>query len=239
MGPTYLSWFLAILGFCFLKELLSLTKPSGKFRLFAALPLSPVLYLSILTANKNILIINSELLTLFFITFIFFGCLISQMGIFFSISFTYILASTCVFQLLLISDFFTQNYSFIYFLASIVIASDTGGYVFGRLIGGPKPFKKLSAGKTISGYIGGLISCVFLCFFWSNDYGLKQQYLIYCGLILGLSVQFGDLVESFFKRKIGVKDSGNIFPGHGGFLDRFDGFIASVFVAYVLSFFLI
>ena len=148
------------------------------------------------------------------------------------------MASTCVFQLFLISDFFTQNYSFIYFLASIVIASDTGGYVFGRLIGGPKPFKKLSAGKTISGYIGGLISCVFLCFFWSNDYGLKQQYLIYYGLILGLSVQFGDLVESFFKRKIDVKDSGNIFPGHGGFLDRFDGFIASVFVAYVLSFFL-
>ena len=239
MGQAYLSWSLAILGYFFLKELLSLKKSRGKYRLFAALPLSPVLYLSILTANKNILIINSELLTLFFITFIFFGCLISQMGIFFSISFSYILASTCVFQLFLISDFFTQNYSFIYFLASIVIASDTGGYVFGRLIGGPKPFKKLSAGKTISGYIGGLISCVFLCFFWSNDYGLKQQYLIYYGLILGLSVQFGDLVESFFKRKIGVKDSGNIFPGHGGFLDRFDGFIASVFVAYVLSFFLI
>ncbi len=78
-----------------------------------------------------------------------------------------------------------------------------------------------------------------MSFFWSNDYGLKQQYLIYYGLILGLSVQFGDLAESFFKRKIGVKDSGNIFPGHGGFLDRFDGFIASVFVAYVLSFFLI
>ena len=78
-----------------------------------------------------------------------------------------------------------------------------------------------------------------MSFFWANDYGLAQQYLVYYGLILGLSVQFGDLVESFFKRKIGVKDSGNIFPGHGGFLDRFDGFIASVFVAYVLSFFLI
>ena len=239
MGQPYLSWSLAILGFCFLKELLSLRKSNGKYYLFAALPLSPVLYLSILTANKNILIINSELLTLFFIIIIFFGCLISQMGIFFSISFSYILASTSLFQLFLISDFFIQNYSFIYFLASIVIASDTGGFVFGRLIGGPKPFKRLSPGKTISGYFGGLISCVFLSFFWSNDYGLKQQYLICCGLILGLSAQFGDLVESLFKRKIGVKDSGHIFPGHGGFLDRFDGFIASVFIAYVLSFFLI
>ena len=239
MGQFYLSWSLAILGFCFLKELLSLTKSIGKYRLFMALPLSPVLYLFILTANKNIFTLNSEFLTLFFVTIIFFGCLISQMGIFFSISFSYILASTCVFQLFLISDFLTQNYSFIYFLASIVIASDTGGYVFGRLIGGPKPFKRLSPGKTISGYMGGLVSCGLLSFFWPTDYGLKQQYLIYCGLILGLSVQFGDLVESFFKRKIGVKDSGNIFPGHGGFLDRFDGFIASVFVAYVLSFFLI
>ena len=221
-----------------MKELLSLAKSSGKYRLFATLPFSPLLYLAILTFNKNVPIINSELLTLLFVTIIFVGCLISQMGIFFSVSFSYILTSTSLFQLFLISDFFTQNYSVIYFLASIVIASDTGGFVFGRLIGGPKPFKRLSPGKTISGYLGGLISCAFLSFFWPYDYGLKLQYLICCGLILGLSTQFGDLVESLFKRKIGVKDSGHVFPGHGGFLDRFDGFIASVFVAYVLSFFL-
>ena len=105
-------------------------------------------------------------------------------------------------------------------------------------MGGPKPFKSISPKKTASGYLGGIVSAILLSYYWPFKYGLQNEFFILFGVLLSLSVQIGDLLESIFKRTINVKDTGNLFPGHGGLLDRFDGFIASVFLIYVLSFFM-
>ncbi len=113
-----------------------------------------------------------------------------------------------------------------------VWATDTGAYVCGRTIGGPKLIPRISPNKTWAGLIGGggwamLVGGVFAV--W-NEYSLAGFLL--CSLILAFVAQAGDLWESWVKRCFGAKDSSAIIPGHGGLLDRVDGLLfASVFVA--------
>jgi len=113
----------------------------------------------------------------------------------------------------------------------ICIFSDTGGYVVGKLIGGKK-LTKISPNKTVSGSIGSFIFSLFPIFIFEIqnqiyfelvDYNVLLLILI-C-LFLSLICQLGDLFISFFKRKAKTKDTGTILPGHGGLLDRIDGFI--------------
>ncbi len=219
-------------------ELLFLGKISKNNIFLLALPFLSPIYMGLLFINMDLLVFSNELLTGGFIFFTFFLCLICRLGTFFSVVFIYILLSICLFQLSLISDFLKNNYSFIFFFVAMVVVADTSGYVFGKLIGGPKPFKILSPGKTFSGYLGGLIMCLLISLFWPIDFNLQRETLVIFGVLFCVSVQFGDLLESIFKRKINIKDSGSFFPGHGGFLDRFDGFISSVFVLYIISFIL-
>ncbi len=118
----------------------------------------------------------------------------------------------------------------------LIIATDAGGYFVGKLIGGPKLFPSISPNKTWSGTIGGWVMAIIILtgfsFFWRD--GLPTMYLILYALAISVFSQLGDLSISSLKRKVGVKDSSNLLPGHGGFLDRFDGFIG----AGVLIFFL-
>lgn len=117
-------------------------------------------------------------------------------------------------------------------LVPAVIGTDIGAYFTGRLVGGPKLAPRVSPNKTWSGAIGGVVSAIIL--------GLVTIYLFHGDLVphsefemvlmlAGLSVcsQIGDLVESWLKRRAGRKDSGNLIPGHGGLLDRFDGFLGA------------
>lgn len=111
-------------------------------------------------------------------------------------------------------------------LLLIIAGADIGAWFFGRLIGGDKMWERLSAGKTWSGQISGILCGTFA----SIMYGLLgadtfMPQLLWIGISVSLMSQYGDLTASYIKRTLGIKDFGTIIPGHGGILDRFDGWI--------------
>jgi phosphatidate cytidylyltransferase len=124
----------------------------------------------------------------------------------------------------------------ILWLFAIVWASDIGAYTFGRLIGGPKLAPALSPNKTWAG-AGGSLFCVALAG-WAIGaaMGMPAGRVVVISLIVAVGAQLGDLAESAAKRWFGVKDSGNLIPGHGGLLDRLDSLLtASVVLALCLA----
>jgi phosphatidate cytidylyltransferase len=118
----------------------------------------------------------------------------------------------------------------------VVWVTDIGGYFAGRGIGGPKLWPRVSPKKTWAGAIGGFVaSLVVAGGFAAFDLG-KTGPLLMLGAMLSIVSQFGDLFESAVKRRFGVKDSSHIIPGHGGLLDRLDGFVAAVVIAAIFGF---
>lgn len=115
--------------------------------------------------------------------------------------------------------------------------NDTGAYLAGRSMGRRKLFERISPNKTWEGFIGGVVLAVIAGGILSHYFGVFPVWSWMCmALIIGIFGTFGDLVESMLKRNVGVKDSGNILPGHGGLLDRFDGlFIAAPLVYLFLK----
>jgi phosphatidate cytidylyltransferase len=115
----------------------------------------------------------------------------------------------------------------ILWLFLVVWAADIGGYVFGRLIGGPKLAPNISPGKTWAGTMGGFLAATAISGLFSKTLGGNHGmlFLAVAGLAIGFVAQIGDLFESYFKRKFDVKDSGAIIPGHGGILDRIDSIL--------------
>jgi phosphatidate cytidylyltransferase len=121
------------------------------------------------------------------------------------------------------------------FLVAVVWGTDIGAYVSGRLIGGRKMAPKISPGKTWSGAIGGLvIGGVCGALLAAGGHGIVLGVLP-AALLLSCCAQAGDLAESAVKRHLGVKDSGNTIPGHGGLFDRVDGFLAAAPLAAILA----
>ena len=107
-------------------------------------------------------------------------------------------------------------------LIGVVIATDVFGYLVGRAIGGPKVWPPLSPNKTWSGVIGGWVAAA-LCGVGLAMYTGNAVLLVPLAIAMAVAAQLGDLAESAVKRRAGVKDASNLIPGHGGFLDRFDG----------------
>lgn len=129
------------------------------------------------------------------------------------------------------------SFSYIIYLFSIVWSTDIGGYVFGKLIGGKKLAPKISPKKTYAGFIGGLIIAFVVTSAYLYLIHNITSILVFGIFILSIISQYGDLFESFIKRKFNVKDSGNILPGHGGILDRVDGLIiAAIAMSMMLQF---
>mgnify|MGYP001248145494 FL=1 len=118
------------------------------------------------------------------------------------------------------------NYKLFFFYAIFVsIGSDLGGYIFGNIFKGKK-LTKISPNKTISGVIGAFIFSILIIPIFYNDLKFININLLFLATILISTIsQFGDLSISFLKRLAKVKDTGNIFPGHGGVLDRIDGML--------------
>jgi phosphatidate cytidylyltransferase len=121
------------------------------------------------------------------------------------------------------------------FIMLVVWATDIGGYFAGRGIGGPKLWPRVSPKKTWAGAIGGLAASLVIAAGFAA-FGLgKAGPLLLLGAVLSIASQLGDLFESAVKRRFGVKDSSHIIPGHGGLLDRLDGFVAAVVMAAILG----
>lgn len=116
-----------------------------------------------------------------------------------------------------------------------VMATDTGAYYAGHLLGGPKIWPRVSPKKTWAGSLGGLaaaLAACLLCALWLGGPGIGSWLVL--GLCLSVASQMGDFIESGLKRASGVKDSGAILPGHGGLLDRIDGLLPALLV-YALA----
>jgi phosphatidate cytidylyltransferase len=123
------------------------------------------------------------------------------------------------------------------FVIVIVIASDTAGFLFGRVLGGPKLWPRLSPNKTWAGMIGALVaSSIIGALFWMAVPGASAVRLAAAGVVLSLAAQGGDLAESALKRRFGAKDSSSLIPGHGGIMDRVDGLVAAAAVVGLATF---
>ncbi len=108
-------------------------------------------------------------------------------------------------------------------------ASDTGAYFMGTKFGKTKLFERVSPKKSWEGSIGGFVASMIVAYVLSLYFhDLKVWQWFGCGAIIVVAGTYGDLVESLFKRSIKIKDSASTIPGHGGFLDRFDGLLLSV-----------
>jgi phosphatidate cytidylyltransferase len=122
------------------------------------------------------------------------------------------------------------------FVLLVVWATDIGGYFAGRLIGGPKLWMRVSPKKTWAGAIGGFVASLGVAGgFAAFGFG-KTLPLLLLGTALSVASQFGDLFESAVKRRFGVKDSSHLIPGHGGLMDRLDGFVAAIVLAALFGF---
>ncbi|MDD2196597.1 MAG: phosphatidate cytidylyltransferase [Bacteroidales bacterium] len=116
----------------------------------------------------------------------------------------------------------------------LIWANDTGAYILGTSIGRNKMFPRISPKKSWEGLIGGIFSTLLTAWILSLFFiEVSLFHWIAIGLITAVMGVFGDLVESMFKRSIGVKDSGKFLPGHGGFLDRFDCILLSAPIVFV------
>ena len=127
------------------------------------------------------------------------------------------------------------NPKIVFYLLLLIIVSDVSAYISGNIIGGKKILPIISPNKTWSGSIGSLVFCGFFSYLLSLSFSFIICLVL--GVIISISSQLGDLLESAVKRKSGYKDSGFIIPGHGGILDRMDGALISFPVMYLLIYF--
>ena len=142
------------------------------------------------------------------------------------------------FSIYKIRNSLSGEYFYLLFITIICISTDIGGYLFGKLIRGPK-LTKISPKKTYSGMLGSFILTIIIVYFFSKDiyhkysYDFKIEIVIFTITVSAIS-QIGDIIISYFKRISKIKDSGKIIPGHGGLLDRIDGMVFAYPFSYLI-----
>jgi phosphatidate cytidylyltransferase len=117
----------------------------------------------------------------------------------------------------------------------VVWVTDIGGYFAGRGIGGPKLWPRVSPNKTWAGAVGGFVASLLVAAGFAAFGFAKVWPMLLLGAALSMASQLGDLFESAVKRHFGVKDSSHIIPGHGGLMDRLDGFVAAIVLAAIFG----
>ena len=203
-------------------------------------------FTSILLFLVLFLCIYSQVAVTFFLVFCFYQ-MISEFYFIFSkifkqnklntyISMLFILGALSFIIIFVWTTFIGDNHNaklLFFLIVSITISTDVGGFLFGKIFKGKK-ISKISPKKTYSGMIGSYIISFILTYFLFKNY-LDVTNLVLYILIISTSSQIGDLLISYLKRKANIKDAGNILPGHGGLLDRFDGLILAIPIGLILS----
>ena len=149
-------------------------------------------------------------------------------------TFSLLYLSLLVGSVFAIESYYQDMKVYLFYSILVAILSDIGGLIFGRTFKGKK-LTKISPNKTVSGSIGSFIFSLLLLPFFSQEL-VKYSFLILSiiTIMISLSSQLGDLFISYLKRKAKVKDTSDLLPGHGGFLDRVDGIIFALPVGIIL-----
>ncbi len=151
-----------------------------------------------------------------------------------AIGFAY--AAAALLAAILVRKDLVNGFSALMFVLLVVWATDIGGYFAGRSIGGPKLWPRVSPKKTWAGALGGFgASLLVTVGFAAFGFG-KMGPLLLVSAVLSVVSALGDLFESAVKRRFGVKDSSHLIPGHGGLMDRLDGFVAAILAAWIIGF---
>lgn len=145
-------------------------------------------------------------------------------------------ASAALLASILVRKDLVNGFSALMFVLLVVWATDIGGYFAGRSIGGPKLWPRVSPKKTWSGALGGFVASLAVAGGFAASGIGKTIPLLIVSAILSVVSQAGDLFESAVKRRFGVKDSSHLIPGHGGLMDRLDGFVAAILMAWIIGF---
>ena len=135
-----------------------------------------------------------------------------------------------------------KDYKDFLFIIIICILTDIGGYIFGKILKGPK-LTKISPKKTYAGVFGGFLlpliaGLIVYQYQYTDEIPPQGLYFLIIILFISLISQIGDLIISYFKRKAKIKDTGKILPGHGGLLDRIDGMIFVFPTFFIILYFI-
>lgn len=158
-----------------------------------------------------------------------FGYLSENRTIYMSYTFMILLAGYGMMQ---VRD--DMGFGWLMWLVLVVVVTDVVGYFAGRALGGPKFWPKVSPKKTWSGTASGWVGAAIVGLVFSIQTGVGLQ-LIGISIAVSMASQMGDIAESGLKRTMGVKDSSNLIPGHGGLLDRFDGMLGAALFLLIIG----
>ncbi|MEC8100357.1 MAG: phosphatidate cytidylyltransferase [Pseudomonadota bacterium] len=152
--------------------------------------------------------------------------------------FSYFYLALPFYILIYVNQYYWNGKIIIFWLFSIVWASDSSAYVFGSIIKGKKFFPSISPNKTWAGFVASLVFASMTSGVFSYYYNIVNIYIaMLAGTIIGLFTSFGDLFESYLKRINNKKDTSKLIPGHGGILDRLDGFLFAIVVMFIFIYF--
>ena len=136
--------------------------------------------------------------------------------------------------LIYLNKYYLDGKIIIFWLLCIVWSSDSSAYIFGSMIKGKKFFPNISPNKTWSGFIFSLVFSIVSSSIFSFYFNITNIYqAILVGFVIGLFTAFGDLFESYLKRINNKKDTSKLIPGHGGVLDRLDGFLFAILAMFI------
>ena len=136
--------------------------------------------------------------------------------------------------LIFLNKYYIDGKILTFWLFFIVCSSDSSAYIFGSMIKGRKFFPSISPNKTWAGFIASLIFSAIASAIFSFYFNIMNFfYSLLAGLVIGLFTSLGDLFESYLKRINNKKDTSKLIPGHGGLLDRLDGFMFAILVMFI------
>ena len=201
-------------------------------RIISSIILLPIIYFIII---KGSYYLNIFLILCFFIS-VFEWYKITKINKYRSLGILFLIIS--FFTIYKIRNSFNGEYLYLLFVTIICITTDLGGFLFGKLIKGPK-LTKFSPNKTYAGMLGSFILTIIVIYLLSKNIYHKYSYditieIIIFSITVSAISQFGDITISYFKRASKIKDTGKIIPGHGGLLDRIDGMIFAFPFLYII-----